>query len=80
MPAAIAKPEYLRLRQLLVEARERAGLTQAQVAEKLKRAQSFVSKYELGERRLDVIDFLQVCACLSIDPGEVLRQVTNSKK
>jgi ribosome-binding protein aMBF1 (putative translation factor) len=37
-------PEYQCLRQLLVEAREQAGLSQAEVAQKLKRAQSFVSK------------------------------------
>lgn len=80
MPTALNKPEYLRLRQLLVEARERAGLTQTQVAEKLHRAQSFVSKYELGERRLDVIDFMHVCACLGIDPGDVLRQIAKSRK
>ena len=80
MPAAITKPEYKRLRLLLVEARERAGLTQAQVAEKLQRAQSFVSKYELGDRRLDVIDFMHVCACLDADPGDILRQIAKSKK
>ncbi|MEH6417082.1 helix-turn-helix domain-containing protein [Pseudomonas sp. CGJS7] len=80
MPTALNKPEYLRLRQLLVEARERAGLTQTQVAEKLQRAQSFVSKYELGERRLDVIDFMHVCASLGVDPGDVIRQIAKSRK
>ncbi|MGO4261599.1 helix-turn-helix domain-containing protein [Lysobacter sp. TAB13] len=80
MPTVLNKPEYLHLRQLLVEARERAGLTQTQVAEKLHRAQSFVSKYELGERRLDVIDFMLVCACLDVDPGDVIRQVAKSRK
>lgn len=80
MPASIAKPEYQLLRQFLVEARERAGLTQTQVAQRLQRAQSFVSKYELGERRLDVIDFVQVCDCLGVDPGELLRQVLKAKK
>ena len=80
MPTVLNKPEYLRLRQLLVEARERAGLTQSEVAAKLHRAQSFVSKYELGERRLDVIDFIHVCACLDVDPGDVIRQVAKSRK
>jgi len=80
VPAAITKPEYKRLRQLLVEARERAGLTQAQVAEKMQRAQSFVSKYELGDRRLDVIDFVHVCACLDVDPGDILRQIAKPRK
>lgn len=80
MPAALHKPEYVHLRQLLVEARERAGLTQAQVAQKLHKAQSFVSKYELGERRLDVIDFMHVCASLGVDPADLLRQIAKSRK
>lgn len=80
MPSVLTKPDYARLRQLLVEARERAGLTQTQVAQQLQRAQSFVSKYELGERKLDVIDFVNVCVCLDVDPGDILRQVIRSKK
>lgn len=80
MPTALNTPEYLRLRQLLIEAREVAGLTQAQVASRLGRAQSFVSKYELGERRLDVIDFIRVCASLGVDAGDVLAQISKLKK
>jgi transcriptional regulator with XRE-family HTH domain len=60
---------------LLVEAREQAGLSQAEVAQKLKRAQSFVSKYELGDRRLDVVDFMLVCDSIGVNPVDVLRQV-----
>lgn len=68
-------PEYQLLRRLLVEAREHAGLSQAQVAGTIGRAQSFVSKYELGDRRLDVIEFLHVCDCLGIDPAKLLKRV-----
>ena len=64
MTKTLHSPEANRLRQLLVEARERSGLTQAQVATELRRPQSFVSKYENGERRLDVTEFLAVCAIL----------------
>jgi len=53
-----------------------AALTQAQVAEKLKRPQSFVSKYESGERQLDVIEFLGVCKAIGIPPVQVLEQLT----
>ncbi|WP_363802517.1 helix-turn-helix transcriptional regulator [Mesorhizobium sp.] len=48
------------------------GLTQEQVAEKLGRPQSFVAKYEGGERRLDAIEFLDVTAALDTDPCEIL--------
>lgn len=47
-------------------------MTQAQVAEKLGRPQSFVAKYEGGERRLDIIEFLDVTAVLDTDPCEIL--------
>lgn len=80
MPAALNTPEYQLLRQLLVEARERSKLTQAEVAKRLNRVQSFVSKYELGERRLDVIDFMHVCASLGVDPADLLRQIAKSRK
>ena len=49
---------------LLVEARRDAGLTQVALAKKLGRPQSFVSKFERGERRLDVTEFLDVARAL----------------
>ncbi|WP_325376188.1 helix-turn-helix transcriptional regulator [Dokdonella sp.] len=80
MPAPLNSPVYAQLRALLIEAREEAGLTQAEVAKRLRRVQSFVSKYELGERRLDVVDFIAVCDCLGVDPADLLRQVRRSKR
>jgi transcriptional regulator with XRE-family HTH domain len=80
MPAPLNSPVYAQLRALLVQAREDAGLTQAEVAKRLRRVQSFVSKYELGERRLDVVDFIAVCDCLGVDPADVLRQAHRGKR
>lgn len=48
-------------------AREEAGLTQVNVAEKLGKPQSFVSKYERGERRLDFTEFVELVDLLGID-------------
>jgi transcriptional regulator with XRE-family HTH domain len=59
-------------RRLLVDARRHAGLTQVALAKKLGRPQSFVSKFERGERRLDVIEFLDVARALSVDPHRVI--------
>ncbi len=49
----IHTPEYTRMREKLREAREAAGLTQEAVAKHFKKPQSFVSKVETGERRID---------------------------
>lgn len=73
MAKSLHTPEYEHFRALLVAAREKAGLTQAEVSAKLERPQSFVAKYEGGERRLDVVEFVQVCVALGIDPHTVLR-------
>ena len=60
----------------LVKARKDAGLTQQQVADQLGRPQSFVAKYEGGERRLDVVEFVENSGVLSVEPGGVLRLIT----
>lgn len=73
--ARLSGPEYQSLRSLLIEAREEAGLSQAEVAERLGRVQTFVSKYELGDRRLDVIEYLKLCEVLGVDPGKMLKRV-----
>jgi len=56
--------DYRKLRELLTAARIEADLTQAQVAAKLGRPQSFVSKYENGARQLGAIELLQICDAL----------------
>lgn len=65
---------YKKFRGLLVEARKDAGITQVALAVRLKRPQSFVSKYERGERRLDVVEFGEVAKAIGIDPIRFLRR------
>jgi DNA-binding XRE family transcriptional regulator len=55
-----------KLQVLLIEARRKAELSQVQLAKKLGRPQSFVSKYENGERRLDVVELREICHALEI--------------
>ena len=66
---------YESLQKALIHIRQSKGLTQIEIAERLGRPQSFVSKYESGERRLDVIEFLGVCQALSIKPGSILNKI-----
>jgi len=78
MSKSIHSPEHTKLRELLVAARKKAGLTQQEVANQLGRPQSFVAKYEGGERRLDVVEFLQVTAVLGADPARIVRALSAS--
>ncbi|HVT64057.1 MAG TPA: helix-turn-helix transcriptional regulator [Mycobacteriales bacterium] len=66
MDKAIHSAAQNALSGLLREHRERAGLRQVDVAQRLNQPQSFVSKYESGERRLDLIELRQVCVALEI--------------
>ncbi|THF64695.1 helix-turn-helix transcriptional regulator [Pseudothauera nasutitermitis] len=77
MPSALHRSQYRILRSLLVCTREQAGLTQQDVARALGKPQSFVSKYERGERRLDVTEFVEVAFVLGVDPGELITAYRN---
>lgn len=56
--------EYIALRSLLRDARKEAALSQVEMAERLGVPQSFVSKVESGQRRLDLIELRKICAAL----------------
>jgi len=49
-----------------------AGITQQQLSEELDKPQSFVSKYENAERRLDLIETMEICSLLNADPHEII--------
>jgi transcriptional regulator with XRE-family HTH domain len=66
---------YRRFRELLAEERGAAGLSQAELSRRLDRPRSFVSKYERGERRLDVVEFGHVAKALQIDPLRFLSRL-----
>jgi transcriptional regulator with XRE-family HTH domain len=62
------------LRKLLREARNKRGLTQTALAVVLRKPQSFVSKYESGERLLSFVETIDVCRALNLDPKALLRE------
>jgi predicted transcriptional regulator len=72
-------PEHVYLCQRLRQVRLDAGLTQADLAERLHKPQSFVAKVETQERRLDVIEFAKwMVACDSMaTAGDVLAKVAS---
>jgi transcriptional regulator with XRE-family HTH domain len=75
MPKSAFTRRHQRFRAMLTAARQRAGLTQAALATRLRRPQSFVSKFERGERRLDVVEFLDVAEALGINPVRVIAEL-----
>lgn len=75
MEKSIHTAEYQRLCALLRQIRLEAGLTQVDVAARLDEPQSFVSKYESGERRLDVIELGYVARALESTLAEVVARM-----
>ncbi len=72
---SIFSPEYDVFRRCMIAARKDANLTQATLAKTIEKPQSFVAKYENGERRLDIVEFLVVTRAIGVDPYEILRKV-----
>jgi transcriptional regulator with XRE-family HTH domain len=64
--------------QTLIEARRAFGLKQAELAERLGKPQSFISKVERGERRLDVVELLIIARAIGADEMELLMKIAQS--
>jgi transcriptional regulator with XRE-family HTH domain len=64
--------------ELMIGARKAAGLTQQELAKRLRRPQSFVAKYEGGERRIDVVEFIAICRTIAVDPVKVLKKLSDA--
>lgn len=69
-------PRYDAFRLLLIAKRKEAGLTQVAVADALGKPQSYVSKYEKGERRLDFIEYLDLARVIGFDPASFIGALT----
>ena len=74
MPKTIRSPRHVHLLDLLIEARLRAGLTQAVLAARLGRPQSFVAKIENGERRIDVVEFAELAEAMGEAPAVLFQR------
>jgi transcriptional regulator with XRE-family HTH domain len=63
---------YRAFQRRLIEARHSAGLTQVELAEKLGKPQSFVSKIEAGDRRLDVVEYVKWMQITNLEPSKLI--------
>lgn len=76
----VRQKDYEVIGGVLMDARERAGLTQQDLARRLRKPQSFVSNYERGQRRIDVLELLRIIESLEDNPLRVFRQILTGFK
>jgi transcriptional regulator with XRE-family HTH domain len=65
--------------ELLIAKREVAGMTQTQLANKLGEYQSFVARLESGQRRVDVVEFMELADILGFEPALAIKALSKSK-
>lgn len=80
MPSSIFTQGHQELISFIASTRKAAGITQVELAAQLGKPQSFVSKVERGERRLDVIEFCQVAEALGYQPAKLLQGFLNIER
>ncbi len=76
MPKTVTSPLQKKLAAMLVEQRKSAGLRQVDLAEKMGVYQSWVTHMESGQRRIDVIELIELGKILGFDPVEVVRKLS----
>lgn len=65
--------------ELLIAARKDAGITQVELGKRIGQRQTFVSKFEQGERRLDVAEFMMISRAIGTDPDQIIRAAETTK-
>jgi transcriptional regulator with XRE-family HTH domain len=76
----LGSPRHEILRHLLKERRERANLSQREVADRIGRGQTFVSAVERGQHRVSVLEFLDFAEAIGFDAAAALRRVKAAKR
>lgn len=71
----VKSPSYEAAIRAIVAARKSKGLSQREVAERLGKPRSFVSKIENRERRIDIVEFVALARALGVDPSDMLAGV-----
>ncbi|MCK1543480.1 helix-turn-helix transcriptional regulator [Bradyrhizobium sp. 160] len=79
MSRTLQSTRHEALRLFLIEKRKKAGLTQTEVAAKLKRYQSFVASVETGQRKLDVVQLIAFAEAIGFDTREAIKRRVATK-
>lgn len=72
----LRQEDYKLIGELLCTVREQAGFSQQELASRLKKPQSFVSSYERGQRRLDLLEFIKIATTIGADPDKLFSRVS----
>lgn len=80
MPRSLRSKRHKRLVELLAHYRREADLKQSEVAEALGRHQPFIANIESGQRRVDIIELLELAEILQFDPHELLAELMKTPK
>ncbi len=79
MATSLQSPAYRDAITVIVKARQRAGLTQQRVADRLGKPQSWIAKIEGCERRLDLTEFIAIAHAMEIDPAMLFAEVLKAQ-
>ncbi len=80
MARSIGSPGQKALVAFIKRKRKEADLTQAQVARRLRRYQSFVATIEAGQKRIDVVELVELAEAIGFDPREALKVIMRAKQ
>lgn len=72
---ALHSDENKALVAILIEAREAAGLTQAELGERINKRQQFISRLEKADRRVDLLEFIMIARALKLDPRDLFARI-----
>lgn len=76
MRKAVVSNKHKYLAKRLVEERKKAGLFQTDLAKRLECFQSRIARLESGERRVDLIEYLEIAEAIGFDPFEMLKEIS----
>ena len=80
MVRTLDSPRHEALRAFLVERRDKAGLRQVDLAERLDRSQSYVSYVETGQKLIDVVELMEWAEAIGFDPREAIKHLAKIPK
>jgi len=79
MARTLGRPRHEALRDFIIEQRVEAGLTQHELSARLDRPQSFIASIETGQRRVDVVELLDLAEAIGFDPHDAVRRLLGAE-